>query len=47
MGRDTRVTGQICEDIVCATLQSVGCDVVKVGVAPTPTVAMGVLETPS
>lgn len=44
VGRDTRVTGQICEDIVCATLQSVGCDVVKVGVAPTPTVAMGVLK---
>ncbi|MCW9708871.1 phosphoglucosamine mutase [Fodinibius salsisoli] len=42
VGRDTRVTGQICEDIVVATLQSVGCDVVKVGVAPTPTVAMGV-----
>jgi len=44
VGRDTRVTGQICEDIICATLQSVGCDVVKVGIAPTPTVAMGVLK---
>ncbi len=44
VGRDTRVTGQICEDIVCATLESVGCDVIKVGVAPTPTVAMGVLK---
>ncbi len=44
VGRDTRVTGQICEDIVCATLQSVGCDVIKVGIAPTPTVAMGVLK---
>ncbi len=44
VGRDTRVTGQICEDIVCATLQSVGCDVVKVGIATTPTVAMGVLK---
>ncbi|WP_445665720.1 phosphoglucosamine mutase [Fodinibius sp. AD559] len=44
VGRDTRVTGQICEDIVCAVLQSIGCDVVKVGVAPTPTVAMGVLK---
>lgn len=42
VGRDTRVTGQICEDIVAATLQSVGCDVIKVGVAPTPTVAMAV-----
>jgi len=44
LGRDTRVTGQICEDIVTATLQSVGCDVVKVGVVPTPTVAMAVLK---
>lgn len=44
IGRDTRVTGQICEDIVCATLQSVGCDVIKGGVVPTPTVAMGVLK---
>lgn len=44
VGRDTRVTGQICEDIVCATLQSVGCDVVKAGIATTPTVAMGVLK---
>lgn len=42
VGRDTRVTGQICEDIVVSTLQSVGCDVVKVGVVPTPTVAMAV-----
>src|SRR5699024_10421888 len=44
VGRDTRVTGQICEDIVSATLQSVGCDVGKVGVASTPTVAMAVLK---
>lgn len=42
VGRDTRVTGQICEDIVVATLQSVGCDVIKVGIATTPTVAMAV-----
>lgn len=44
VGRDTRTTGQICEDIVCATLQSVGCDVIKTGIAPTPTVAMTVLK---
>ncbi len=44
VGRDSRVTGQICEDIVCATLQSVGCDVIKIGIAPTPTVAMSVLK---
>lgn len=44
VGRDSRVTGQLCEDIVSATLASVGCDVVKVGIVPTPTVAMGVLK---
>ncbi|MGD8426963.1 MAG: phosphoglucosamine mutase [Balneolaceae bacterium] len=44
VGRDTRVTGKICEDIVVATLQSVGCTVIKVGVVPTPTVAMAVLK---
>jgi phosphomannomutase len=44
VGRDSRVTGQICEDIVTATLQSVGCDVIKTGIAPTPTVAMAVLK---
>lgn len=44
VGRDSRVTGQICEDIVCATLQSTGCNVIKTGIVPTPTVAMGVLK---
>lgn len=44
VGRDTRTTGPICEDLVVSTLQSVGCDVVKVGVATTPTVAMAVLR---
>ncbi|MBO6523845.1 MAG: phosphoglucosamine mutase [Balneolaceae bacterium] len=44
LGRDSRVTGKICEDIVASTLMSVGCDVVKVGIVPTPTVAMGVLK---
>jgi phosphomannomutase len=44
VGRDSRVTGQICEDIVCATLQSVGCNVIKIGIAPTPTVAISVLQ---
>jgi phosphomannomutase len=44
LGRDSRVTGKLCEDIVAATLKSVGCDVVRVGIVPTPTVAMGVLK---
>ena len=44
VGRDSRVTGQIIESIVVATLKSVGCDVIIIGIAPTPTVAMSVLE---
>lgn len=44
LGRDSRTTGQLCEDLVAATLQSVGCDVIRVGIVPTPTVAMGVLK---
>lgn len=44
VGRDTRVTGPVCEKSVVAALQSVGCDVIKVGVVPTPTVAMAVLK---
>ena len=44
IGRDTRITGPVCEDLVAATLQSVGCNVIRLGVVPTPTVAMGVLR---
>lgn len=44
VGRDTRVTGEICENIVTAALQSVGCDVIRLGIVPTPTVAMAVLR---
>ncbi len=44
VGRDSRVTGELCERIVVSALQSVGCDVVTLGIVPTPTVAMGVLR---
>lgn len=44
LGRDSRVTGELCERIVTAALQSVGCHVIQVGIVPTPTVAMGVLK---
>ena len=44
IGRDTRNTGKICEDIVASTLKSVGCDVIRTGIVPTPTVAMAVLR---
>jgi phosphomannomutase len=44
VGRDGRVTGDVCARIVTATLQAAGCDVVDGGLATTPTVAMGVLK---
>lgn len=44
VGRDSRVTGELCERIVTAALQATGCDVINFGIVPTPTVAMGVLK---
>jgi len=43
VGRDGRVTGPLCAQIVTATLQSTGCDVIDAGLATTPTVEMAVL----
>ncbi|MFT5142833.1 MAG: phosphomannomutase [Rhodothermales bacterium] len=43
VGRDARVTGQICSQVVCATLQAVGCRVIDLGLATTPTVEMAVI----
>jgi phosphomannomutase len=44
LGRDARVTGEVCSDIVRATLMSVGCDVIDAGLSTTPTVEMGVID---
>ena len=44
VGRDARLTGAICADLVSATLRSVGCDVLDAGLATTPTVEMGVIH---
>jgi phosphomannomutase len=44
VGRDTRVSGPLFEDVVVAALRAVGCPVIKVGIQPTPTVAMAVLK---
>jgi len=43
VGRDGRVSGEVCSQIVIATLRSLGFEVVDVGLSPTPTVAMAVL----
>ncbi len=42
VGRDSRVSGPMFHRAVIAALQSVGADVVDIGMAPTPTVQMAV-----
>jgi hypothetical protein len=37
LGRDSRTSGPMFSRIVAGALQSVGCDVVEIGIAPTPT----------
>jgi phosphomannomutase len=37
LGRDTRTSGPLFSRVVAGALQSVGCDVVEIGIAPTPT----------
>lgn len=42
LGRDARVTGELCARLVAGTLQSVGVNVIDTGLATTPTVEMAV-----
>jgi phosphomannomutase len=42
IGRDGRVTGKTIGNIVSSTLLEMGCDVVAIGVCPTPTVQLAV-----
>src|SRR5688572_13072284 len=42
VGRDSRVSGPMFQPVVQAALQSVGCDVIDVGMAPTPTIQLAV-----
>ena len=42
VGRDSRVSGPMFHRVVLAALQSVGCKVVDVGMAPTPTIQLAV-----
>jgi phosphomannomutase len=42
VGRDSRVSGPMFHHAVLAALQSVGCDVIDVGMAPTPTIQLAV-----
>src|SRR5436305_14785837 len=42
LGRDSRVSGPMFHPVVIAALQSVGCDIIDVGMAPTPTIQLAV-----
>ncbi|MCL2246230.1 MAG: phosphoglucosamine mutase [Lentimicrobiaceae bacterium] len=44
IGRDARVSGDILNRLVCATLQSMGVHVIDVGLSTTPTVEMAVVK---
>ncbi len=44
VGRDARISGEMVNSIVCATLQSMGANVIDLGLSTTPTVAMAVTQ---
>lgn len=44
IGRDTRTTGKMIENVMCAGLMQSGCDVLKLGMVPTPTVGYATLK---
>lgn len=44
VGRDARVSGSACSQVVVGTLRGMGCDVIDLGLASTPTVEMAVLQ---
>ncbi len=44
VGRDSRITGEMVENIVSGTLMAKGIDVVDIGICPTPTVQFTVKE---
>lgn len=44
VGRDTRNTGEMFKNLVTSSLVAVGCDVIDLGICPTPTVELAVLD---
>jgi len=44
VGRDARPSGEACAQVVIGTLRGMGCDVLDVGLASTPTVEMAVVQ---
>src|SRR5688500_15753967 len=43
LGRDARISGEMVNDLVCATLQALGIDVIDLGLSTTPTVEIAVM----
>lgn len=44
VGRDARISGEMVSAIVCGTIQSMGADVIDLGLSTTPTVEMSVVS---
>lgn len=44
VGRDARISGAMVESLVCATLCGMGCQVVNIGLATTPTTELAVVK---
>ncbi|MHA7111080.1 phosphoglucosamine mutase [Sunxiuqinia elliptica] len=44
VGRDARISGQMVESLVCASLSGMGCNVVNIGQATTPTTEIAVVK---
>jgi phosphomannomutase len=44
VGRDARISGEMVSSLVVATLNGMGCDVVNIGLATTPTTEIAVVE---
>jgi phosphoglucosamine mutase len=45
VGRDARLSGEMVQQVVIGTLLGMGCDVIRIGLATTPTTEMAVLES--
>lgn len=43
VGRDARISGEMVKNIVCGTIMGMGCDVVNIGLASTPTTEVAVI----
>jgi phosphomannomutase len=44
VGRDARISGEMVMNMVCSTLNSMGCDVININYATTPTTEIAVTE---